>query len=84
MILVTIEVEDRRQFEGDAWRFRARISDGDESIRFDLRRSGDLWPTDPALIADSLRRQILIANDCPLMAQLREKCLPHRTVYFFA
>jgi len=65
------------------WRYQARLLFLDETVTLELRRGGDLRPTDPGLIEAQLRRQLLLANDRPVIGQVRERAQEPIVLYFF-
>ena len=79
--LPEIQVVDRSDVAD--WRYQARVFFPDETITLELRRGGDLRPTDPAVIEAQLRRQILLDNYRPLIDQVRERSREPITLGFF-
>jgi hypothetical protein len=69
-----IEIVDTRTDEGD-WRFGADVSFPSETIRLDLRihEDSDYLPFDDAVILSQLRKQWAIANDEPVIDQVRDR-----------
>lgn len=79
--LPEIQIVDRSDVAD--WRYQARVCFPGETITFELRRGGDLRPTDPAVIEAQLRSQMFFDNYRPLIDQVQERSRQPVTLCFY-